>query len=304
MSSVSLDKNELQRRAYGVGAVACGVARCEPVGASAEEEFVCWLESGCHASMDYMARHTDLRMDPEGLLPGCRSVISFAFSYFYPDSTVESDVVFARYALGDDYHDVIRRRRGEVAQWISETTGAETRVCVDTAPLLERYWAVRAGIGFRGLNGLLIVPEAGSWVLLGEILTSAVIEPDRPNKESCGECRRCQVACPGKSINGDGTIDSRRCRSYLTIESREERLPEGLNLGKRIYGCDICQEVCPWNRKPLVSTISEFAPRNEIVALSRQDIVEMDQERFSAVFRKSAIKRAKLSGLRRNVISH
>ena len=114
----------------------------------------------------------------------------------------------------------------------------------------------------------------------------------------------CQVACPGKAINGDGTIDSRRCRSYLTIESREDRFPEGLNLGKRIYGCDICQEVCPWNRKPIVSTISEFAPRNEIVALSRQDIVEMDQERFSAVFRKSAIKRAKLSGLRRNVISH
>lgn len=251
--------------------------------------------------MSYMERYPGLRMNPDGLLPGSRSVISFAFPYFHPDAPGDSDVVFARYALGDDYHDVVRERLAPIAAWISSISGADTRVCVDTAPLFERYWAVRAGIGFCGLNGNLIVPEAGSWVFLGEILTTAVITPDAPLNQSCGECRRCIEACPGHAIRPDGTIDARRCRSFLTIESRDPELPQDVDLGRRIYGCDICQEVCPCNASPRVTTIEELFPRPSVISLTRDDILNMSQEQFSCIFRRSAVKRAKLAGLRRNV---
>ncbi len=250
--------------------------------------------------MDYMARYPQLRVDPDGLLPGARSVISFAFPYYHPSAPGTSDVIFARYSLGDDYHDVIRARLTPIAEWIAAECHAATRVCVDTAPLFERYWAQQAGIGFCGLNGLLIVPHVGSWVLLGEILTTAQIPPDSPSLQSCGECRRCIEACPGHAIRPDRTVDARRCRSFLTIESRDPILPDGISLGRRIYGCDICQEVCPHNARPAVTTIKEFLPRPEILSLTRRDILLMDQEHFSLIFRKSAIKRAKLAGLHRN----
>lgn len=253
--------------------------------------------------MDYMTRYPDLRTDPDGLLPGARSVISFAFPYYHPSAPGDSDVIFARYSLGDDYHDVIRARLSAVASWITSVCGGATRICVDTAPILERYWAQQAGVGFCGLNGLLIVPGVGSWVLLGEILTTAALPPDTPLLQSCGECRRCIEACPGKAIRPDRTVDARRCRSFLTIESRDPVLPDNISLGRRIYGCDICQEVCPWNATPAVTTIKEFFPRPEILSLTRRDILDMDQERFSLIFRKSAIKRAKLTGLHRNTLA-
>lgn len=301
MSSELFSKAELKRRAEAAGAVACGVAACAPVDGEARDRFDRWIGDGCHAGMEYMTRYPALRFDPDGLLPGARSIISFAFPYFHPDAPGDSDAVFARYSLGDDYHDIIRARLADIALWLHETLGAATRVCVDTAPLLERYWAVRSGIGFRGLNGLLIVPGVGSYVLLGEILVTVELPPDSPSTRSCGSCRRCVESCPGHAIRPDGTVDSDRCRSYLTIECRDLELPDDVELGRRIYGCDICQEVCPWNASPAITSIREFFPRPEILALTRRDILDMDQERFSLIFRKSAIKRAKLAGLRRNV---
>lgn len=301
MNLESFDKKELVSRAELIGAVACGIAPCAPVGKDESERLYEWIDSGCNASMDYMAKYTGLRVDPQGLLPGARSVISFAFPYYPPDTPGDSDAIFARYSLGDDYHDVLRKRLTVIAEWIQNEFNAETRICVDTAPILERYWAVRAGVGFRGLNGLIIVPGAGSWVLLGEILTTAPLPPDRPDTRSCGSCRRCVESCPGHAIRPDATVDARRCRSYLTIECRDPGLPDGINLGRRIYGCDICQEVCPWNAAPATTAIKEFFPRPEILALTRSEIIDMDQERFSLIFRKSAIKRAKLTGLQRNL---
>lgn len=304
MNLESFSKDALLRQAAQAGAVACGVAPCEPVDSKVLDTFRRWIDSGSHASMDYMTRYPDLRANPVGLLPGARSVISFAFPYYHPSAPGRSDVIFARYSLGDDYHDVIRDRLSAVASWITSVSGGQTRICVDTAPILERYWAQRAGIGFCGLNGLLIVPGIGSWVLLGEILTTAVIPPDVPLLQSCGECRRCIEACPGHAIRPDRTIDARRCRSFLTIENRDPVLPDSVSLGRRIYGCDICQEVCPWNAAPAVTAIKEFLPRPEILSLTRRDILGMDQQRFSLIFRKSAIKRAKLTGLRRNATPH
>lgn len=301
MSSESFSRQQLASRAARAGAVAFGIAACSPVSPLERRRYLDWLGRGDNAAMDYMARNIDLRFDPDGLLPGCRSIISFAFSYYHPDAPGTSDAIFARYALGDDYHDVLRARLNPVAEWIRETCDAETRICVDTAPLLERYWAERAGVGFRGLNGLLIVPGAGSWVLLAQILTTATLPADSPSRRSCGACRRCIEACPGQALRSDATVDARRCRSYLTIESRDPELPAGVKLGRRIYGCDICQEVCPWNQGVTPTLIPEFTPRPAILQLTRADIAAMTQDQFSLIFRRSAIKRAKLTGLHRNL---
>lgn len=303
MNLESFNKDDLLKRAHEIGAATCGIAACTPVADKVRRTLLNWLGSKYHASMGYMERNIDLRFNPDRLLPGAKSVISFAFPYFHPDAPGSSDATFARYALGDDYHDILRTRLSHIAKWIEDTLNASTRICVDTAPVLERYWAVQAGIGFRGLNGMIIVPGVGSWVLLAEILTTAILPPDTPDTRSCGACRRCIDACPGQALRHDATVDARRCRSFLTIESRDETLPEGVNLGQRIFGCDICQEVCPWNSNPAHTSIEEFFPRPEILSLSRRDILEMDTERFSFIFRKSAVRRTKLSGLRRNILA-
>lgn len=256
-----------------------------------------WLAAGRHGEMNYLEKYDDIRRDPRLLLPGAESLISCAFSYFNP--VPDLPLKWALYALGDDYHEVIRERLGKVAEWISDTTGAQCRVCVDTAPLRERYWAVRAGVGFTGLNNQLIVPGAGSYFFLGEIITTLSLPPDAPCTLSCGDCGRCVAACPGKALDGSGGMDARRCLSYLTIEYKGE-LPADLELDGRIYGCDECQRACPHNATPPRSRIAEFSPREKLFELDAGRIAAMNQEEFSTLFRRSAIKRTRLSGLRRN----
>lgn len=279
------------------GAVAAGVAEAGPVDDMAAETYARWIARGCHGEMGYLDRYHEVRNDPRLLLDGAVSIVAAAFSY----NTVmpEGPLRWARYAVGTDYHDEVRRRLTEVAAEITAQTGAQCRVCVDTAPLRERYWASRAGIGFIGLNNLLIVPGAGSWCVLGFILTTLPLAPDSPCTQGCGECRRCVTACPGHALDGCGGMDARRCRSYLTIEYRGDDIP---GLGERVYGCDICQEVCPHNRGAAQTRIEGFAPRPEIVTLGREDILSMRQEDFSRIFKGSPIKRAKLAGLVRNAL--
>ena len=174
-----------------------------------------------------------------------------------------------------------------------------TRVCVDTAPIFERYWAQQAGVGFIGRNSMLIVPEVGSYVFIGIILSTIDWQPDEPCMLDCIGCNACIRHCPGKAISLNGTIDARRCHSYLTIEYRGE-LPDELDLNGKVYGCDMCQNVCPHNLNAPTSNISEFLPRKEILSLTHEDIDAMTQDDFSRIFRRSAIKRTKLTGLHRN----
>ena len=195
---------------------------------------------------------------------------------------------------------MVRERLSRLADYVTQLTGAATRVCVDTAPVLERYWAVKSGLGFKGLNSLLILPSRGSYFFLGEILTTAEITPTEPCNKRCGDCGACQRACPAGAIKGDGTIDASRCLSYLTIEYRGE-LPDSVDLGNRIYGCDTCQRVCPHNRKSRPTEIEDFTPSPEFLALDRDEIANLTPERFNTLFRHSAIKRTKLSGLLRNL---
>ncbi len=325
-----MDAAEIKQLLKAAGAFKSGIAPAEEVDADRMADYDRWLSEGRHASMSYLEKYNDIRRNPALLLPGAKSVISSVFNYWWGRS--DSPLKWASYALGDDYHDVVRSRLQSVADTIVRETGAECRVCVDTAPISERYWAVRSGVGFIGLNRQLIVPGAGTHFFLGEIVTTLPLTPDSPETRTCGECRRCLTSCPGGALSDTG-LDANRCLSYLTIEHRGDFPPEvsgnptdphtptapftptdhhtpayitttrpAIRLGRHIYGCDVCQDVCPHNRFAPISEIEEFRPRPAILQLDTEAILSMKQEDFSTIFRRSAIKRTKLAGLQRNAI--
>lgn len=273
------------------------VCKVEPVEPGAVDAYRRWLAGGKQGGMDYLARYDEVRSDPSLLLEGARSMVIVAFPYLTAEPL---RLPVALYARGKDYHEVVRELLTEVAAGIP----GQTRVCVDTAPLRERYWAVRSGLGRVGRNNQLYVPGFGSYCFIGTILTTAELPTYRPFRfdaaNPCGDCRLCVEACPGGCIPGDGSaIDARRCVSYLTIEHRGP-LPEGLRL-RSLYGCDVCQRVCPLNRDAALTPLDEFRPSEGLCALSAADVDKMTPEIFSKIFRHSAIKRTKLSGLQRNL---
>lgn len=291
-------KRQVRETALAQGFSAVGVARCHTVDADAADRSRGWLESGLHGCLDYMERYPDLRLDPSELLPGCRSVVVMAASYYFDEHQADMSAQVARYARGDDYHEVLRRLATPVADMLA-SQGYTSRICVDTAPIPERYWAVEAGVGFIGRNGCLIVPGIGSYCFLCVLLTDAELETDAPCRDSCMGCGACLKACPAGALRPDGLIDCRRCLSCLTIEYRGE-FPEGFNTGGRVFGCDTCQDVCPHNRNIPESAIREFSMRLAVRDLTLSQILSMQQPEFSAIFSHSAIKRTKISGLRRN----
>lgn len=289
--------------ARAAGACAAAFVRLEALDDADTALYDNWIARGANAGMDYLARYSDIRRDPRLLLDGAQSMLVAAFAYA-PTPDRRSRLI-ADYALGDDYHTVLRERLNPVAALMEGLhEGSATRICIDTAPLRERLWAARAGLGLIGLNNQLIIPGIGSRVFLAEILWTAPIPQHSkfqiPNSKSCISCRRCVDACPGGALDGKGGIDAGRCLSYLTIEHRGD-LPEDLSLrGRRIYGCDICQDVCPFNKVVPPEPVTEFAPRPAVASLTLDDIAAMDAETFSLTFARSAVKRTKLSGLLRN----
>lgn len=302
-SSAEETKRRLTASIRATGAIAVGYAEAAPVSHEESDGFGRWLDGGNHASMEWLARHEELRRDPRLLLDGAQSMLVAAFAYA-PTPDRRSRLI-ADYALGDDYHTVLRERLRPVAQLMESLhEGSATRICVDTAPLRERLWAARAGLGSIGLNNQLIIPGIGSRVFLAEILWTAPLPQHSKfniqHSKSCISCRRCVDACPGGALDGKGGIDAGRCLSYLTIEHRGD-LPDTLSLrGRRIYGCDICQDVCPCNTPTPPEPVPEFAPRPAVASLTLNDIAAMDAATFSRTFARSAVKRAKLSGLLRN----
>lgn len=293
--------DDLVANALRVGVDAIAVVPSDKVPRDIVSKYNNWLLKGYHADMGYLEKYPELRLDPAGLLPGVASVICCAVSYRHSAEQPDGVPAIAHYAHGDDYHEVVRKMLEEVTLYIRQTYGGETRVCVDTAPFMERYWAVASGLGFRGKSGLVIVPGLGTYCFLGEILTTVPFEARRnTRRDTCDYCGACIVRCPGNAIGNDGLIDARRCLSYLTIEYRGD-LPEGFSTGGRLYGCDECQKVCPHNRDIALDRHSEFDLRKVYKRLSADVIENMSPEDFSTIFRHSAIKRAKLSGLKRNV---
>ena len=270
-----------------------------------------WIENGYAGKMHYLEKHLSLKTDVRQLLAEAKSVISLAMNYYTldPPKALAQDPgrgQISRYAWGDDYHELIRERLLELVTFIKQTAESElkTRVCVDTAPIIEREYAQKAGIGWIGKNTNLIHWRSGSWYFLAEVLVNIVLESDTPElRGSCGTCTRCIEACPTDAIIEPNLLDSRRCISYLTIELKES-IPKALRpeIGNWIFGCDICQEVCPWNSKAVSTTEPGFQPRDGNLTPKLLSLVGMTQEEFSRRFKGSPIKRAKRRGFLRNVL--
>lgn len=296
---------KIKAKARALGFVKVGIAKAEPL-ASEAARLDEWLSRGYQGTMGWMARRVQERTDPRLIVPGARSVIAVAMNYYTDVGHAEDPAVgkISRYAWGDDYHDIVTERLKDLWVWIQgEFPGAAGKVYVDTGPVMDKAWAQRAGIGWIAKHTNVITQEVGSWVFLGEIITTLSLDYDQPATDHCGTCSLCIEACPTAAIVEPYVVDSRLCLSYLTIEHRGEiegevrRKFEGW-----IYGCDICQDVCPWNQK--FSHESEhpgFRPRDGNAAPRLEEWKEMSQAEFSAKFKGSPIKRTKVHGLTRNV---
>lgn len=307
-SSVSL-KEALVRRAREIGFDDCRVARAEAP--SHAPEFRAWLESGAAAEMDWMARGAEKRADPSRVLAGARSVVVLAMNYWQGETSRPNEPRgsencattgrIARYAWGDDYHDVIEQKLQELNEFL-ETAGGRQRYYVDTGPVLERDFAAAAGIGWHGKSTMLLNRSLGTWFFLAEIFTTLELPADPPQAERCGSCTRCIDACPTGAITAPHRLDARRCISYLTIELKGS-IPLELRplIGDRIYGCDDCLEACPWNRFARASRETAFAARPAVAQMQLRDFLALDEPRFREMFRGSPIKRIKRRGLLRNV---
>ena len=291
----------IKKMAVELGFDACGIARASHVDDEAVQRYHEWLADGKNGCMQWAQNNMEVRDNPELLLNDAKSVIVVAMNYFPQVFQEAGAAQFAYYAYGRDYHEVMKRKLWQLGEFIEKETGCLSRACVDSAPLRERYWAQRAGVGFMGRNNQLILPGKGSYFFLGALVTTLELEPDEPCLEQCLQCGACERACPSGALHCGETVDARRCLSCLTIEHRGD-LPEwvGNVIGNRVYGCDECQRCCPHNRHAVGNTTAEFQPRPELLSLTIDNILEMTQEQFSTLFSHSAVKRAKLAGLQRN----
>ena len=293
----------IKSSARALGFDFCGIARAEFLEEEAKRLEI-WLKKGYHGEMSYMENHFDKRLDPTLLVPGARSVISLMYNY-YPEKVQDSDSYkISKYAYGEDYHRVIKDKLKELVEILRHEVGDfNARVFTDSAPIMERSWAERSGLGWIGKHSLLINREKGSFFFLAEIICDLSPEPDPAFKsDHCGTCTRCVDACPTEAIIPDKTVDASRCISYFTIELKNE-IPQEFR-GKFedwMFGCDICQDVCPWNRFSIPHSEERFEPRPELLHYSKKDWAEMTADLFNDLFRKSAVKRTKYSGLQRNL---
>ncbi len=264
-----------------------------------------WLDNGNHASMEWMEKTRQKRGDIFAYFPEAKSVISVGLNYFSGKSQkdLKSDYKFSNYAWGDDYHKVLKKRLYALLNWIKESKpDTKCIACVDTSPVMDKVWAQKAGLGWIGKHTNLISRDYGSWLFLGELLLDLELDYDSTfDEDLCGSCTACIDACPTQALT-EYEIDARKCISYLTIEHRGDFLDDQPDLDGWIYGCDICQEVCPWNQKFEFSTKNnEFHARNEILDNSNEDWKQLNQEVFNKVFKNSAVKRTKHLGLKRNI---
>ncbi|MGD2033727.1 MAG: tRNA epoxyqueuosine(34) reductase QueG [Bacteroidales bacterium] len=263
-----------------------------------------WLKDGMQAGMHYMENHFEKRTDPGKLVPGAKSVVLVLLNY-YPEDLIEEkgNFVISKYAYGRDYHKVMKSMLRKLQKEINnEIVKHEGRIFADSAPVLERALAAKAGLGWVGKNANLISPEHGSFVFIGELILNVELAYDRPINDFCGSCTKCLQACPTKAIIQPKVIDSRRCISYWTIEHKgaiHQSLQDTFR--DRIFGCDICQDVCPWNRKSESTNVAAFRPSPDLTGMAKNDWRNLPEEKYERLFRGSAVKRAKYSGLMRNI---
>lgn len=298
-------------RSYFVRSVAsrlgfdhCGLAQAQRLDEDARR-LESWLSKGFQGSMHYMENHFDLRVDPGKLVPGARSVITLLLNYFPAEQQNDKAPQVSKYAYGQDYHDVIRPKLNAFLLELKEKFGEiQGRGFVDSAPVLERSWAQKAGLGWVGKNGNLINKQAGSFFFIATLITDLELEYDAPfAKDYCGTCTRCIDVCPTEAILPGKVIDGSKCISYFTIELKDALIPEAMKgkFDNWMFGCDACQDVCPWNRFAKPQQQEAFTPVPEILHFSSNDWEELTEENFKKIFRDSPLKRAKYAGIRRNL---
>ncbi|MEZ4919753.1 MAG: tRNA epoxyqueuosine(34) reductase QueG [Saprospiraceae bacterium] len=303
-SVIQTQTHRIREQAFALGFEFVGFAKAQRLDEEARR-LEQWLSQGAHGKMHYMENHFDLRVDPRQLVPGAKTVICLGYNYHNPEKQSDPDAPkISQYAYGKDYHFVVKDRLKTLLSFIREHVGEVSGRCfVDSAPVLERDWAQRAGIGWNGRHTLNVNPRRGSYYFLAEIICDLELVYDNPMRDYCGTCTRCVDACPTEAIRPGGYfLDASKCIPYLNIELREE-LPAEFK-GKMenwMFGCDICQEVCPWNRFSKPHSEPEFEPHPDLLEMKKGDWQELTEEVFGRLFRKSAVKRVKYEGLKRNI---
>jgi len=298
-------KQLIIEQAKSLGFARIGFARASSLDQSAYN-LAKWLELGYHGEMKYMENYFDLRKDPRNLVPNAKTVIVLSYNYATKKSQSDAEAPkIAKYAFGRDYHKVLKKKLKKLFLFIQDlSNGCQGRFFIDSAPILERDWAELAGLGWKGKNTLLIHPHAGSYFFLAEIILDAEFPYDSPMRDYCGTCRKCIDACPTEAINEKGyVLDARRCISYLTIELKKD-IPEEFKskMDDWVFGCDICQEVCPWNRFSTPHDESDFEPKPILLSMDRQSWFDMKEDEFNEIFENSAVKRTGFQGLKRNLL--
>ena len=295
---------EIKSKATEIGFEKIGVAEIKPMN-NAKLNLEKWISKGNHASMEWIEKRKNERGDIYNYFPEAVSIISVGMNYFsgYQQSDLSSEFKFSNYAWGDDYHKVLKKRLKILLEWIKNASPEiKGVVCVDTSPVMEKVWAEKAGLGWQGKHTNLITRDYGSWLFLGEIILNIPLEYDKPFIDDlCGTCTACIDDCPPGALS-EYEIDSKKCISYQTIEHRGDFDEPSIDLDSWIYGCDICQEVCPWNKKfAKITKEKSFYPRNEIIEYSDGDWKQLNEDQFRKIFKDSPAKRTKHSGLKRNI---
>jgi epoxyqueuosine reductase len=300
--SIAKHTEIVKQTAANLGFDFCGIAKAQKLDDDARR-LENWLQQGMHGSMQYMENNFDLRVDPTKLVPDAKSVITILYNY-YPSTTQQTDAArVSYYAYGKDYHEVIRKKLREflfeLKQQIGEING---RGFVDSAPVLERSWAQHAGLGWIGKNGNLINKQQGSFFFIATLIVDLELAPDLAfAKDYCGTCTKCIEACPTEAILPNKVINGSKCISYYTIELKENEMPANANTANWLFGCDVCQTVCPWNRFSQPNKEAAFQPLHEILHYKKEDWEALTEEKFKEIFKYSPIKRTKFSGITRNL---
>jgi len=301
-NQVSKNTTVIKRLASDLGFQFCGISKAGFLENDAKN-LETWLKNGFHGEMNYMENHFDKRLDPTLLVEGSKSVVSLLLNYFPTQKQNPDSFKISKYAYGQDYHLVIKDKLKLFYQKIQEEIGeVNGRFFVDSAPVMDKVWAQKSGLGWMGKNGNIIHPKRGSFFFIAELILDLELEADGPIKDFCGTCTKCMDACPTDALTQAYVVDGSKCISYLTIELKDAIPVEFKDkMSDWIFGCDVCQDVCPWNRFSLQHQEPVFNPKSNILNFSKEDWVDISDEIFKDIFTKSAVKRAKFEGLKRNI---
>jgi epoxyqueuosine reductase len=304
MDKPALYSQQIKQKALELDFLDCGIARADYLEKDADR-LKTWLDNGYHGKMGYMENHFEKRTDPRKLVEGARSLIIVLQNYHTNQSQSDANApIISKYAYGRDYHKIVRKKLNTLLAWMQNEYGPVSgRAFVDSAPIMERAWGRLAGLGWIGKHSLLLNRKYGSWFFIGVIICDLDLEADKPMKDYCGDCTRCIDSCPTQAILPGRSIDASRCISYLTIEYKKDEIPDEFRgkMNMRVFGCDICQDVCPWNNNAHPHQEDWLRARPGLLEMSRDDWAGLDEQKFTSIFKGSPAKRSKFKGLRRNI---